>query len=113
MATFSISTLAATAVVGYDLMSNSSYALKPYNRVISSVGCVGSTNPADAKFDLFVGETKVGDFFNTTGGANIVPNTDKDWIRQNIFVPANVQLRAVVSDAAATNPLVVTFQTVP
>ena len=103
MATWSGSVTAAVAIVGADLFDGETWGRAPRNRVITEFAMVGSTNPADTKIDLKVEETGIGSFFNTQGGANLVPQKDDIRVLNRYFVPANAQIRAIVTNAAATN----------
>jgi len=78
-------------------------------RKLVKIGVVGSTNPADAGFDLYAGGKYIGSYMNTTGGANITPKADSDMLELSgeDIIPANVNLVGIVNDAAATNAVIV------
>lgn len=107
MATYSVRVPAATAVVGYDLFTEASaivWARTPQGRTIRKVALVGSAALADSEIDLLIGEARIGNFFNTRAGVT-TPNFD-DWVMiGSLYVPPGALLRAVVRDAATTNPL--------
>jgi len=96
-----------TAIIGYDMFSNQVFARAPQNRAISAFGMTGSAAIGDAEIELMVDEVRIGNYFNTTGGATM-PNFD-DMVRlENLVIPGGAQIRAVVRDAAATNSLNIT-----
>jgi len=99
---------AATAVVGYDLLSGNQLQQVGYDRVIKALGFTGSTAAGDCGFDLYVDTVLVGQFVNTDTG---VPNRD-DLMDFEFVVPANSRIIAKVNDAAASNPVYLTIQTV-
>lgn len=95
---------AAVALVGADLFTGEVWARSPRNRTLKSFGMVGSAAIGDAEVDLMIDEVRMGNFFNSTTGV-IAPRYD-DMIKMgNLFVPAGALLRALVRDAATTNPL--------
>lgn len=98
---------AATAAVGYDLLSGNQLQQVGYERVITALGFTGSTAAGDCGFDLYVDTVLVGQFVNTDTG---VPNRD-DMFTCEFVVPANSKIIAKVNDAAASNPVYLTMQT--
>jgi hypothetical protein len=101
-----VSVPAATAVLGYDLTTNTLWAVQGAQRIITGIAVTGSAAAGDSKVDLMVDQTKVGEFFNTTTG---FPTKDH-FYNLNAFVPAGSKISLIVSDAAATNPLNVVLQ---
>jgi len=97
-----VSVPAATAVLGYDLTQNTTWRTSSQNRTIIGAGLAGSAAALDAKVDLFVGDVKVGEMYNTSLGA-VQRNTD--IFRIGVRVPAGAPVVALVTDAPATNPL--------
>lgn len=101
---YTVSTDATSATVGVDLFANQVFARAPQNRAITSVGVAGSAAIGDAEIDLLVDEIRIGNYFNTRTGV-AMPNFDDIKQLENLSVPGGAQLRAVVRDAATTNPL--------
>jgi hypothetical protein len=101
-----VSVAAATAVLGYDLTQGTLWAVQGSNRVITGIACCGSAAAGDAKFDLYVDQVKIGEFYNTTTG---FPTKDHMYNLNN-FVPAGSKISMIVTDAAGTNPLNVVIQ---
>ena len=105
-----VSVAAATAVVGYDLLLSGTgprfARMAGVDRVVTAVGVCGSAAALDTELHMFVEDVFSGNFFNITTGA---PTKDH-MINTKIVVPANAQIRIVVNDAAATNPINVTLQ---
>lgn len=103
-----IAEASAASVVGTDLLANAppNVARAPGARRVNRIGLVGSTNPGDAAIDLFYGADFVGRFFNTTGGANVVPVDAKDMqdvSNGDMFLKPNEDLKVVIQDAGVTN----------
>lgn len=92
---------AATAVVGYDLLQNSSLRQSNRPRSIVAIGLAGSAAALDTKCDLFIGQIRVGTLFNVGTGA---PNKDT-MFRVGARVPAGEEVHLFVVDAPATNPI--------
>ena len=102
MPSFTVSVAAATAVLDYDLFSEEVWARTPQGRAVTGFALTGSAAAGDSKVELYVGETRIGQFYNNKTG---FPNVDDLLPLENLFVPPNSQLRCIVRDAASTNPL--------
>lgn len=101
-----VSVAAATAVLGYDLTTGTLWAVQGNNRVLTGIAVAGSAAAGDAKFDLFIDQVKVGEFYNTTTG---FPTRDHFYNLNNV-VPAGSKISMICTDAAATNPLNIILQ---
>jgi len=93
---------AATAVLDADLFTGEVWARSPARRALNGVGCRGSAAAGDTEIQIFIDEVRVGNFFNNATG---FPNVDDLLPLESLFIPAGAQLRAVVIDAALTNPI--------
>lgn len=104
MAVFEDSIAAATAVVGYDLLSNLPYArVSGGDRVLSAAGLAGSAAALDTRVGVFIGGVKIGQLFNVSTGH---VNNDRDLNDfGDAFIPAGESLSLLVEDAPATNPI--------
>lgn len=102
MPSHTVSVAAATAVVDYDVFTGERWTETPQPRVITGIGVKGSAAAGDAEVELYVDETRVGNFFNTNTG---FPNADDVVPLENLFVPGAAQVSCTVKDAPATNPL--------
>lgn len=102
----------AASAVGTNLMAGHRAQMVPRVRRVTRIGVVGSTNPGDGAVDLFYGSTYIGTFYNTSGGANLIPLDSKDMVpvRSNMAMEANEPLNILISDAGATNVLVVSAE---
>lgn len=107
MPLFQLEVAAASAVANADLIEQATEQWKPArnvnrNRRIYRAGLTGSAAAHDTAIRLEAGGKPIGKLYNTsTGGL-----TTKDEILPiGATVPANVDLKAVVTDAAATNPV--------
>jgi len=97
-----VSIAAATAVLGYDLCQNTTWKTSGVPRSIHAAGLAGSAAALDTKVDLFVGDVKVGEFYNSSTGA---VSRDTDMFRIGTRVPAGMPITARITDAPATNPI--------
>lgn len=104
MAVFEDSIAAATAVVGYDLLTNIPQArTSGANRVLRAAGLAGSAAALDTRVGVFVGGNKIGQIFNVSTGH--VQN-DRDLTDfGDAFIPAGDPLSLLVEDAPVTNPI--------
>jgi len=99
---------AATAVVGYDLLTNVRDARANYSRVLDGLVLVGSAAAGDTEIELFIGGKSVGKYINTSTG--VAYDRQKDLIPMDIFIPANSPMEARVTDAASTNAVVLQLE---
>jgi len=108
MAMIQVSVAAATAVVNYDLLRDTTFRVSNSTRNIVAIGMTGSAAALDTEVSLLVGNTEVARIFNSATGA---PNRDS-MFRVAARVPANQEVTARVVDAPTTNPinLAVDFQ---
>jgi hypothetical protein len=102
MPNFTTSVAAATAVLGADLFSGEVWARSPMNRALDGVALKGSAAAGDTQVEIYIDEVRVGDFFNNSTG---FPNMDDLVPLERLGIPAGAQLRAIVRDAAASNPI--------
>ncbi len=98
---------AASAVVGVDLLSSETYRIANYPRMIHAIGLTGSTAAGDTAVELFVGNLRIGEFFNSSTGA---PQALRDMFNVNAMVGAGEVLVCSVSDAPASNPIFLTLE---
>ncbi len=106
---YTVSIAAASATVGANLFANEVFERAPQNRAITAIGVAGSAAIGDSEIDLMVDEVRIGNYFNTRTGV-AMPNFD-DMVRlESLLVPGGAQVRAIVRDAATTNPLNITTQ---
>lgn len=104
MAVWEDSIAAATAVVGYDLLSGLPMArTSGAPRVIRSGGMAGSAAALDTRADVFVGGSKIGQLFNKATGHVLQDAHVSDF--GDAFIPAGEPLSLVIADAPATNPI--------
>jgi len=99
-----VSIAAATAVLGYNLLTNRpDIAGSGRHRAISSLGLTGSAAAGDAAVDVKVGDRVVATMYNSATG---FPAADSGAFKVGPFlVPAGTNISVPVIDAPATNPL--------
>lgn len=96
------STLAATAILGYDLLQGTIHQISAVNRVLQGLMLTGSAAIGDTKIDVYIDTVKVAELWNTKLS---VGNNDDIVPLDNLFVPAGAAMHAIVTDAPATNPI--------
>ena len=102
MPNYMVSIAAAVAILDADLFDGEEWARAPQDRVLTGIGVRGSAAAGDTEFEVFIDEVRVGNFFNVSTG---FPNNDDLAPLESLGVPGGAQLRAIVRDAAATNPV--------
>jgi len=95
------SVAAATAVLGYNLLTGSVFDQVSWARTLRGAALAGSAAALDTKVEVFVGTNKVAELYNSATGA---PTRDH-LFPINAMVPAGEEVSVVVVDAPATNPL--------
>tara|TARA_Y100000310_G_scaffold324642_1_gene386804 strand:+ start:983 stop:1312 length:330 start_codon:yes stop_codon:yes gene_type:complete len=96
-----VSVSAATAVLGYDLATNTEWQQAGRWRKMVATGLKGSAAALDTQVRIMIGSAQVGTQFNSGTGA---PNRD-DMFRIGSLVPPNTEVHFFISDAASTNPI--------
>jgi len=102
MGAYMVSVAAASAGVGIDLFSGEVWSRAPRNRVLNGFGIRGSAAAVDTQVEVYIDETRVGNFYNVGTG---VPNNDDLVKLNNLGVPAGAQARCIVRTAPTTNPI--------
>jgi hypothetical protein len=105
------SVAAATAIVGYDLMTGHRENRREFPREIVAVALTGSAAAGDAEAELYIGDVYIGRITNQRTGSEVLDLADWQPIGRQIL-PVQ-RLMARVTDAPATNPLVFHFITRP
>lgn len=97
---------AKDAVSQRDMMLNSVFRQSPRNRMIRDALVAGSASSGDAEVTLYIGEKLVARLPNGVSGAS--PDIKGlDFFPIGAMVPAGAEIRAIITDAAATNPLAI------
>lgn len=99
---YQLSVAAATAVVGYDLATNTTWQRRGVHRVLRGIAMKGSAAAGDTEVEVYAAETRVGIIYNDDTG---FPNMDNLKPAGNIFIRAGDPIRLNVTDAPATNPI--------
>lgn len=102
MPAYSVSVPAASATVGTDLFEGEVFARRPYPRSLLGVAIAGSAAAADTEVEIMVDTVSVAVLKNSATG---YPRLSDDLVPLRAAVPAGAQLRAIVRDAPATNPI--------
>ena len=98
-----VSVAAATAVLGYDMLSTrNDIATAGRNRVLRALGLTGSAAAGDSALDIYVGTVRVATIYNSATG---FPSNDAAKFPTAYAVPPSTPISAIVVDAPATNPL--------
>ena len=103
MALTILSIAAATAVVGYDLLTNRPDISNAASfRTLRSLGLTGSAAAGDTAVDIKVGNRTVATLYNTATG---FPTNDASKFPTSYAVPPGSPVSVIVTDAPATNAL--------
>lgn len=103
MALTTVSVPAATAVLGYDLLTNrADVASAGRRRIIRGLSLTGSAVAGDARVDVKVGANIVGTLYNSALG---FPTQDASFFKTAYNVPAGSAISVIVTDAPATNAI--------
>lgn len=97
-----VSAPAATAIVGYDMFANQTWRVSSKPRRLYGMAVAGSTAAGDCAVELYVDQHHVGRFYNLATGW---PTKDHIVPLKGNYVPPGATIAAIVSDAAAANPL--------
>lgn len=101
MALYEVSIAAATAVVGYDLLSGESWTVDGRDRVVRGIALAGSAAAGDTIIEVKAASNVIAKKYNQTTG---FPNRD-NMLPVNGRIPAGQKITAPVVDAAATNAI--------
>lgn len=112
MALFTVKESSAASAVGTDLLANTFFSNAGTLRRVTRAALVGSATIGDAAVDIFAGSTFLARLYNTTAGANVIPVEAKDYveIESDTVAEPFEPLRALISDAGATNVLVLAIE---
>jgi len=103
MALTIISVAAATAVLGYDLLTNRpDIANGSRPRVLRAIALTGSTAAGDTVADIKVGNRTVATLYNTATG---FPTNDASKFPTAYSVPPGSPVSVIITDAPATNAI--------
>jgi hypothetical protein len=98
--------VAASCVVGLNLLADKWIEESPYWRRVSRIGICGSTAVGDNEFVLKYGDREVGRFRTSTVGAGKVPQDDDMQVNASkMLCGPNTKIRLECVDAPATNPI--------
>jgi len=96
-----VSVAAATAVAGYDLFQNQKWNITGKPRTLKGIRVAGSTAAYDCSFNLYIGDSHIGEFFNLAAGAPLVDH----FLPLNKYVPPGSRIAAVMVTAPTANPI--------
>lgn len=103
MALTVVSVAAATAAVGYDLLTNRpDISSAGVARVLRALALTGSAAAGDSAVDVKVGNRVVSSLFNTALG---FPTNDAAKFDTAYNVPSGQAVSVIITDAPATNPI--------
>lgn len=104
---------AAEHAAGSDMLDGEHVQVSNVRRALRFVGLVGSAAVADMSIEIFIGDKRVGQFYNTTAGASKVPTANVDLIPvgRTVLIPRGTRIHAIVVTASGTNPAALTIIT--
>lgn len=101
-----VSVPAATAVAGYDLFRDATWRVSALQRIIRAIRVAGSAGIGDCYFDLFVGEVKIGRYYNL---ALAWPTADHEIKLGEegggVYIPPGETISAIQVVAPTTNAI--------
>lgn len=102
---------AAEHAAGSDMLDGEHIQVSRSMRALRFIGLVGSAAIADMSIEVFIGDKRVGQFYNTTAGAAKVPTANVDLIPvgRTVLIPPGTRLSAIVVTASGTNPAALTI----
>ena len=104
MAFINQSVAVGNATAGSDLLLNSVYRRSDRPRMIRNAVIAGSASVGDTEVQLMIGTVQVARLTNSIAGTN-QKISGLDMFPLGSIVPADQEIRAVVTDAPATNPI--------
>lgn len=99
---YTVQRAVADAAVGTDIISNETWRISSEQRVLTRIGLTGSASAGDTKIELFAGNLRIGEFYNSATGA---PQSLRDMFAVNVIIPPGLPLVANVATAPGTNPI--------
>ena len=99
---YEVETAAADATVGFDLVSGQTWRISSMARRLQRIALTGSAAAGDTRVEMFVGNYRVGEFFNS---ATAAPQFLRDAFPIGVSVPAGEPLVVNVVTAPTTNPI--------
>ena len=103
MPTIEINEASAGTALNTDLASGKRGAIEPVPRVLDGMAVLGSAAVGDAAVDLYLGDTYVGTYRNTS--TTIAPDLQKDVQPVGYIIAPNEAIRLLVTDASVTTAL--------
>jgi len=98
-----LSVAAATAVLGYDLLTNRpDIQVSQQRRTLRALALTGSGAAGDTVIDVKVANRTVATLYNTATG---FPTADASQFKTAYNVPAGAPVSVIVTDAPVTNAL--------
>lgn len=102
---------AATAVVGYDLLTGLRDARTPEARNISALKFTGANAAGECAIEVYVNRQLVGTYHNTSTG--LVADENKDTQKMATYVPGMALIEAKVIKAPTVSPVMLTLEFSP
>lgn len=95
---------AATYGAGSDWLDGKHLQKSKRMRAIRFLGLTGSAAEGDMSVELFVGDQRIGQFYNTAIGKIPQSNTDLIPVGRSVLCPPNTNLHVFTKTASGTNP---------
>lgn len=95
---------AATYAAGEDWLDGKHIAVSRRARAVRFLGLTGSAAEGDMSVELFIGDKRIGQFYNTATGKIPQANTDLIPIGRSVMCPPGTRLHVFTQTASGTNP---------
>lgn len=100
---------AAGYAAGEDWFDGKHIARSNRLRAIRFFGVTGSAAEGDMSVELFVGDKRIGEFFNTATGPIPAANSDLVPVGRSVLCPPGTAIHCFTRTASGTNPAGVTI----
>lgn len=104
-------TAAADYAAGTDWLDGKHIQKSRRLRAIRFIGLTGSAAEGDMSVTLFVGDQRIGQFYNTATGLVPQANTDLIPVGRSVLCPPGTDLHVYTETASGTNPATLTLVT--
>lgn len=104
-----IEAAAADYAAGVDWFDGKHIARSTRLRAIRFFGVTGSAAEGDMSVELFIGDKRIGEFYNTATAIIPQANTDLIPVGRSVLCPAGTAIHCITKTASGTNPAGVTL----
>lgn len=104
-----VETAAADYAAGSDWLDGKHIAVSRRLRALRFFGLTGSAAEGDMSVTVFIGNVRIGQFYNTATAIIPQANTDLIPVGRSVLIPPGTRLSVVTETASGTNPAGITI----